>query len=83
MVSKVHYKASVERDLKKLDKSAVARIIHKLERTLSADPHAGEPLRGEFRGLFKFRIGDYRVVYARTTYGVLVLRINHRREVYR
>ncbi len=83
MAFSLFYKASVEKDLKKLDKHTAARLLHRLERALSANPDSGEPLAGEFRGLFKYRVGDYRVVYAKIPEGVLVLRIRHRREVYR
>lgn len=79
----IQYKASVARDLKKIDKTQARSLIAKLENTLNANPDAGEPLKGEFRGLFKYRIGDYRVIYSKTTDGVLVLRIAHRKEVYR
>ena len=83
MASEVIYKASVEKDLKKIDRPAASRLLYKLERTLSENPDAGEPLSGEFRGLFKYRVGDYRVIYTKTPEGVLVLKISHRREVYR
>lgn len=83
MTSKISYKSSVEHDLKKLDKPVAGRLLTQLERTLSADPNAGEPLRGEFRGLFKYRIGNYRVIYAKISGGVLVVRVRHRRESYR
>ena len=83
MASKVSYKSSVEHDLKKLDKPIASRLLTKLERTLSANPDAGEPLGGEFRGLFKYRIGDYQVIYAKVPEGILVVRIRHRRESYR
>ncbi len=83
MASSVSYKASIERDLRKLDRPTTARVLTKLERTLSANPDAGESLSGEFRGLFKYRVGDYRVIYTKVPGGVLVLRIAHRKEVYR
>ena len=83
MASSVFYKASVEKDLKKLDKPTATRLLHKLERALSENPSAGEPLGGEFRGLCKYRVGDYRVIYTKMPEGVLILRIRHRREVYR
>ena len=81
MASRVSYKASVAGDLKRLDTSAARRIIEKLERVLSIDPNTGIPLTGEFHGLFKYRVGDYRVIYAKTSDGVLVLRIGHRKGV--
>lgn len=83
MASKITYKASVERDLKKLDRPTAARLLAKLERDLGADPDRGLPLTGEFHGLFKYRIGDHRVIYAKTTDGLLVIRIGHRKDVYR
>ena len=83
MASKVSYKSSVEQDLKKIDRPVVRRLLTKLERVFSTNPAAGEPLQGEFRGMFKYRIGDYRVLYVRIPDGVLVLRIRHRRESYR
>ena len=83
MASKVSYKSSVEHDLKKIDKPVASRLLAKLERTRSANPGAGEPLSGEFRGLFKYRIGDYRAIYAKVPEGILVIRVRHRRESYR
>ena len=80
MASKITYKASVEQDLKKLDRSWARKLLTKLEEKLGTSPNAGEPLKGEFQGLFKYRMGDYRVIYAKTTDGVLVLRIAHRKE---
>ncbi len=83
MASKISYKASVVGDLKRLDKPVARRVLEKLERALTDNPNAGVPLTGEFRGLFKLRVGDYRVIYTKTLAGPLVLRIGHRKEVYR
>ncbi|RLG24718.1 hypothetical protein DRN85_07240 [Methanosarcinales archaeon] len=41
------------------------------------------PLSGQFKGLFKYRIGNYRAIYAKTKEGVLVLRIGHRSRIYK
>ena len=59
------------------------RVLKKLETALVEREIEGEPLTGEFAGLYRLRVGDYRVIYARTEKGYLVLRIGHRREVYR
>ena len=83
MASKVSYKASVTGDLRRLDPPTARRIIQKLEQALTADLHAGVPLTGEFHGLFKYRVGDYRVIYTNIPDGVLVLRIAHRKDAYR
>ena len=40
-------------------------------------------LKGKFAGLRKYRVGDYRVIFAIAGREVLVLRIGNRRDVYR
>jgi len=72
----------VLRELKHLDKSIAKRIIDDLRDSLAIDPNCGEALSGQFRGLHKLRVGDYRVIYSRTKEGVLILRIGHRSVVY-
>jgi mRNA interferase RelE/StbE len=79
----VEYKSSVAKDLRRLDRKEAKRVLKELEDALRADPDSGEPLRGRFKGLLKLRIGDYRAIYVRTDDGVLVLRIGHRKSVYR
>jgi len=79
---KIEYKSSVARDLKKLDKSVAKHILQQLETSLSENPNCGLPLKGQFKGLFKYRIGDYRVIYTMTREEVLILRVGHRSKVY-
>ena len=79
----IEYKSSVAHDLKNLDKDALKRVIKELEEALSCDPDCGEALTGQFKGMFKLRIGDYRVVYPKKQGGVLVLRIRNRSKAYR
>jgi mRNA interferase RelE/StbE len=80
---KVEYKASVAKDLRRLDRSTALRVLGRIEKALVIEGKKGEPLAGEFAGMYRLRVGEYRVVYARTDEGYLVLRIGHRREVYR
>jgi len=77
------YKKSVERDLKKLAKVEATKILDQIERELSRTPEINPTLKGQFAGLRKYRIGDYRVIYAVLGNDVLILRIGHRRDVYR
>lgn len=79
---RVAYKASVAKDIRELDKPTARRVLAKLEKVLGDDPDAGVPLKGDFKGLFRYRIGDYRVIYAKIGGGVLILRIVHRKEAY-
>ena len=84
----VEFLPAAAKELRKLDRQVAARIVKTLEERIVSldDPRTtGSALVGEMAGLWRWRIGDYRVVARiedeRIT--VLVVRIAHRREVYR
>lgn len=79
----IEYKASVEKDLRRISQGDAARILGKIEQQLTRPDAQHEPLAGEFKGLFRLRVGDYRVIYSRTAERVLVLRVGHRKDIYR
>jgi len=84
-VYKVVYLDSVEEDLKKLDKPIAKKILNKIENYLTQDPKKlGKPLKGDFEGYWRFRFGDYRVIYkiAEKEILIIVLRIGHRKLIY-
>lgn len=83
MTFNIRYKKSVERDLKRLDKAEAVNILDRIERELSKKADGYPMLKGEFAGLRKLRIGDYRVIYAIIENDCLILRIGHRREIYK
>jgi mRNA interferase RelE/StbE len=79
----VVYKKSVERDLKKLPRTEARRILSQVEEELSKNADTYPVLKGQFAGLRRYRLGDYRVVYAVLGNEVLVLRMGHRKDVYK
>jgi len=84
-VYKVVYLDAVEEDLKKLDKSTVKKILARIETYLAQDPkELGKPLKGDFQGYWRYRWGDYRVIYkiSEREILILVLRISKRKDVY-
>ena len=76
------------KELKKLDRSVARRIITTLEERIATldDPRTlGSALTGDHAGYWRWRVGDYRVV-ARIEderVVIIVVRVAHRREVYR
>ena len=79
---KVVYLDQVEEDLKKLDKPTVKKILSRIEAYLTKDPKGlGKPLKGDFEGYWRYRWGDYRVIYKISEREILiiVLRIGHRK----
>ena len=89
MAWRIEFSQAAGRELGKLDPQIARRILKVLhERIAKADdPRTfGEPLKGSKLGEFwKYRIGDYRLVcnIEDQTLRILVLRVGHRREVYR
>ena len=85
---RIEFHPDAAKELRKLDRPAAARIIRTLETRIAVldDPRSlGAPLKGEHDGYWRWRIGDYRVV-ARIDderIVILVVRVAHRREVYR
>jgi mRNA interferase RelE/StbE len=76
-----------EKQLRKLDKPIQKRLLDWLEDRIEGckNPrHFGEPLRGEMAGLWRYRIGDYRVIceIQDQQLVVLALALGHRREIY-
>ncbi|MGQ0504658.1 MAG: type II toxin-antitoxin system RelE family toxin [Myxococcaceae bacterium] len=74
------------RALKKLSKEVQRRVSKAIDK-LAAEPRpsGAKALQGDDKGYLRIRVGDYRIVYivddGKLT--VLIVRIGHRREVYR
>ena len=83
MAYSVVYKKSVYRDLERLPKAEARRILDRIEEELPKKADTQPSLKGRFVGLRRYRVGDYRVIYALVEDNILVLRIGHRRDVYR
>ncbi len=69
-----------------LPEPVAAAVIEFLTTTLITQPRrVGKPLRGELTGIWSARRGTYRILYrVRENFReVIVLRIEHRRDVYR
>ena len=83
MTYRVELKRSVARDLRRLDKSEADRILTRLAEELPQRAASCPELTGKFAGLRRFRVGEYRVIFAIIGDAVLVTRIAHRRDAYR
>lgn len=76
---------SALRDLKRLDKMGQRRIIRKLEYFLTSDRlfEFAVPLKDESLGEFRLRVGDYRILFDLKGKTILILKIGHRKDIYR
>ena len=88
MAWRVEVKRSAEKQITKLGHKAQADIIRYLrERIQQAENprHLGKALRGEKKGLWRYRVGDYRIIcdIQDSNRTIVVLALGHRKEVYR
>lgn len=74
-------------DLRGITSAARTRLLDKLEwMGENAELIRHQALQGdEWKGCFKYRVGDYRIIYRmeHPTTKLFVLKVGHRREVYK
>lgn len=82
---KIEYAKGIAKDLRTMSPPVRKRALDVVEKELVQDPHRGHPLTGPYKGLWKYRVGDYRIIYSIEDKHlvVFVLRIRHRKDVYR
>lgn len=78
---------AVKKELSKLDKTTADRILRFLEDKIAVDEDLrqfGEALSANLAGLWKYRVGDYRIIaeIQDEKITVLVIRIGHGKNVY-
>lgn len=82
---RVHILEAASQDLARLDKPIGRRIVQRIN-WLAANLNVVrlEALSGELAGLYKLRVGDYRVIYEVLWHEetIVIHAIGHRREIY-
>ena len=82
---KIIWKESVQDDFNDISPIMVFQIKKKIEDyLLQAPKELGKPLKGRYKGLYRYRFGNYRVIYSIATDEMLVtiIKVGHRKEVY-
>lgn len=77
------YTARAVRDIKSLDENVKKRIGKTIIRYKEDPLEYAEKLTDSILGTYRFRIGDYRVIFDREGGDIIVLRVGHRKEIYR
>ena len=80
---KVEWTEKAVKDLEKLDKFIARRFIRKISWfAANFDRVTLEPLSGDLKGMFKLRIGDWRVIYTVKDDIAVIQFVGHRRDIY-
>ena len=86
MAWRIEFTGSARKQLKKLDKEEARLVLSFLRQRVAPleDPRqSGKPLKGQFAELWRYRVGDYRIVcdIRDDEVLVLVIRVGHRKDV--
>jgi mRNA interferase RelE/StbE len=87
MKYRVEYTRTAAKQLKKLDRKIAALIITYIEEKLidCDNPRLyGKALQGNLRDIWRYRVGDYRILARIDDYIVLIIvvEVGHRNEIY-
>ena len=77
------YTRRAERDIERLDSQTRKRIGKTLLRFAHTPREYAEQLASPALGAYRFRVGDYRVIFDIEGSDIVILRVGHRREIYR
>ena len=80
----IKIKRSAANELRRLSADDRRRLVAAIDR-LATEPLAGSVLKGEFSGLRRLRVGQYRIIYEAVHHQltILVVRVGRRGSVYR
>ncbi len=82
----IEFTPQAEKDLLRIDKSIAINIVNKIDwLSQNIESIMPVPLKGRFKGKYKLRVGDWRVVYSidYSTHVITIYAVRHRREIYK
>ena len=80
----IYHPDIVKEDLPKIPQNIKETIRKAIERRLLSNPILyGAPLRHSLKGHRKLRMGNYRIIYRIEENEIIILKIGHRKEVYK
>ena len=81
---KVEWTEDAIKDLQRIDKPVAKRIVSQISWfSHHFNNIIPEPLSGGLAGTFKFRIGDWRVIYTVEKEVIVIQAVGHRRGIYK
>lgn len=70
-----------EKQIKKLPKTVQIAVGQQLEELVKGSTHTEKKLQ-KYENLYRFRVGNYRVIYEKIEGDVYVLLVEHRKDIY-
>lgn len=82
-MAEIRFTRRALRDTRKLPPEARREVEVALDE-LADDPSSGDPLHGDWKGYWKLRTGDFRIIYRIASRDIVEVQyVRHRREAHR
>ena len=85
---RVEFSSQAYKTLKKMDKPTATALVNWIEKNLEGTENPwriGKPLKGNLQGIWRYRIGDNRILaeIGETEIVIFIIGIGHRKEIYK
>ena len=77
------YTKKAVKDIQKLDSVVKKRLQKTLEKLVEKPLFYGEKLTDSRLGEYRWRMGDYRIIFDKKDFKIIIVCVGHRREIYR
>lgn len=81
-ITSIVYTSKFEHEVKKVRDKKIKERLEKNIKIIIENPEIGKPLRYALKGERTIRIAPFRLIYAIDGNSIILLRFEHRREVY-
>jgi mRNA interferase RelE/StbE len=85
MAYSIQWDIRAYRELKAIQNKDAVGILNAVSKLQARPTSTGRPLEGKFKGKFRIRVGDYRVIYwvndAEQT--IYIISLGHRKDIYK
>ncbi len=82
-MKEIRFRPNVQAEIRAIEQKAALNILQAIHRYAQTGAGRVKSLSGEFEGLLRLRVGNYRVFFDETKDAILVHRVRDRRESYR
>jgi mRNA interferase RelE/StbE len=81
-VKKIRFLSNVPAEVRAIPQPIALDILKALHHYAETGHGKVKPVAGEFDGLLRLRVGDYRVLFDETEETIILHRIRHRKDAY-
>ena len=82
-MKKIRFHPNIWEEVRAIEQGAALNILAAIHRYAATGAGRVKPLSGDFEGLLRLRVGNYRVFFDETEDTITIHRVRDRREAYR